>query len=171
MPPTAAGRMDDRQPSLGLPPASNRNLANTTNPIPPAAATPRQIPHAYRQPRPRQRPSNRRLDRPRSFMDDIEGCQKSTFARTTAGTLAAKMETMTAWGRKSAPNVLIKSAEGDRSPLMSSTPEGWRCDCPRRRGRRFHASASLPAVPGRQTPLATPRWPYSLLGRDATACM
>jgi hypothetical protein len=39
--------MDDRQPSLGLPPASTRNLANTTNPIPPAAATPRHIPHAH----------------------------------------------------------------------------------------------------------------------------
>ena len=32
MPPNLAGRMDDRQPSLGLPSGITRNLANTTTP-------------------------------------------------------------------------------------------------------------------------------------------
>jgi hypothetical protein len=41
--------MDDRQLSLGLPPASNPEPGEHDQPIPPTAATPRQVPHAYRQ--------------------------------------------------------------------------------------------------------------------------
>src|SRR4051794_33350508 len=72
MPPQRRGRMDDRQPSLDLPSGITRNLANTTTPklINTTAATPRQPLTPATGPGHRQNSSNRRLDRPRSFMDD-----------------------------------------------------------------------------------------------------
>jgi hypothetical protein len=94
--------MDDRQPNHGLPSGMNRDLASTTTStsISHTRGPRRGGPARPERPRTRTKPSNQRLDRPRSFMDDTTALNCAQLRRTALnGVVSPQLRLLLTAGR------------------------------------------------------------------------